>query len=61
MSSEHQSQSEQQPTRGRLAEFSVFIMLAILIWPVMAAGVVGVYSLSIWIGQIIFGPPGPAG
>lgn len=46
------------PPRSRLAEFMVFLVLAILVWPVLAAGIVGAYGFAIWIGQVIFGPPG---
>lgn len=41
------------------AEFLVFAIIAALIWPVVAVGVVGGYGFLVWMYQIIFGPPGP--
>ncbi|MGQ3029238.1 MAG: periplasmic nitrate reductase, NapE protein, partial [Ferrovibrionaceae bacterium] len=35
-----------------------FIILAVLIWPVLAVGVVGGYGFLIWMTQMVFGPPG---
>lgn len=49
------------PPHGRLQELAVFLTLAILIWPVLAAILVGGYGFAIWIFQIVFGPAGPAG
>lgn len=43
----------------RRQEFLAFIVLAILIWPVIAVGVVGGYGFLIWMLQLVFGPPGP--
>lgn len=43
----------------RRREIFAFVFLAILIWPVIAIGVVGGTGLSIWIYQMIAGPPGP--
>ncbi len=41
------------------AEIVAFLMLAVLIWPVIAIGIVGGYGFLIWMSQIILGPPGP--
>jgi nitrate reductase NapE len=41
------------------AEFAVFAIIAALIWPVVAVGVVGGYGFLVWMYQLIFGPPGP--
>lgn len=43
------------------AEFFVFAIIAALIWPVVAVGVVGGYGFLIWMTQLIVGPPGPPG
>ncbi|WP_188607537.1 periplasmic nitrate reductase, NapE protein [Chelatococcus reniformis] len=40
-------------------EIFAFFVLAILIWPILAVGVVGGYGFIIWMLQVIFGPPGP--
>ncbi|MGX5736307.1 periplasmic nitrate reductase, NapE protein [Bosea thiooxidans] len=41
------------------AEIVAFLMLAVLIWPILAVGIVGGYGFLIWMSQIVFGPPGP--
>lgn len=41
------------------AEFLVFSIIAALIWPVVAVGVVGGYGFLVWMYQLVFGPPGP--
>lgn len=46
---------------SRRAELATFIVLAVLIWPVIAVGFVGAYGFAVWMWQIIFGPPGPPG
>lgn len=43
----------------RRRELLVFAVLAVLIWPVVAVGVVGGWGLTVWIYQQIYGPPGP--
>ena len=45
--------------RTRREEITAFIILAVLIWPVLAVGVVGGFGFLIWMYQVIFGPPGP--
>ncbi|HEY2620186.1 MAG TPA: periplasmic nitrate reductase, NapE protein [Acetobacteraceae bacterium] len=46
------------PPRRRL-ELLVFAVLAILVWPVIAVGVVGGWGLAVWMYQQFNGPPGP--
>lgn len=46
-----------QRTRGK--ELLVFVVLAILIWPIVTVGVVGGYGFAVWMYQQIAGPPGP--
>ena len=53
--------STQPAPAGRRAELLVFAIIAALIWPVVAVGVVGGYGFLIWMSQIILGPPGPPG
>ena len=59
-SAKHEAQPETGMT-GRRAELIVFAIIAALIWPVVAVGVVGGYGFLIWMSQIILGPPGPPG
>lgn len=51
----------QNPPATRRAELAVFLVLAVLIWPFIAVGVVGGYGFLVWMWQIVFGPPGPPG
>jgi periplasmic nitrate reductase NapE len=44
---------------GRRRELLAFLVLAVLIWPVLAVGFVGAYGFLVWMWQIVFGPPGP--
>jgi nitrate reductase NapE len=43
----------------RRRELFAFIVLAIVIWPILAVGVVGAYGFVVWMSQLILGPPGP--
>jgi nitrate reductase NapE len=43
----------------RRREILAFIVLAIVIWPILAVGIVGGYGFIVWMSQLIFGPPGP--
>ncbi|WP_089175370.1 periplasmic nitrate reductase, NapE protein [Bosea sp. AS-1] len=47
----------EKPTRR--AETVAFLTLAVLIWPVVAVGVVGGYGFLVWMFQLVLGPPGP--
>ena len=47
--------------RSRRDEVFAFVVLAVLIWPVLAAAVVGGYGFFVWMFQLVFGPPGPPG
>ncbi|WP_410001867.1 hypothetical protein [Tardiphaga sp. 709] len=42
-----------------MSELLVFLTIVVLIWPVVAVGVVGGYGFLVWMTQLIFGPPGP--
>ncbi|MGB6658568.1 MAG: periplasmic nitrate reductase, NapE protein [Xanthobacteraceae bacterium] len=47
------------PRNSRREELFAFLVLAVLIWPAVAVGVVGGYGFIVWMSQIVFGPPGP--
>lgn len=51
----------ENPPAQRRSELAVFFILAVLIWPFIAVGVVGGYGFLVWMWQIVFGPPGPPG
>ena len=44
------------PSRKR-KELTVFLVLAVLLAPVLAVGIVGSFGFSIWMYQLIAGPP----
>ncbi|WP_018185445.1 periplasmic nitrate reductase, NapE protein [Kaistia granuli] len=44
--------------RTKRDEIIAFLILAVVIWPVIAVGVVGGYGFLIWMSQLVFGPPG---
>lgn len=51
--------AEAGQTRTRRDELLAFLILAVVIWPIIAVGIVGGYGFLIWMSQLIFGPPGP--
>jgi periplasmic nitrate reductase NapE len=53
------TQDRAAPLNTRRQELFAFLVLAVLIWPVIAVGVVGGYGFSVWMYQIVVGPPGP--
>ena len=60
MSSDTSSSRERTaPCSSRREELFAFLVLAVLIWPVVAVAVVGGYGFSVWMYQIVVGPPGP--
>ena len=52
--------SDGQPGTRR-EELVSFLLLAVIIWPLIAIAVVGGYGFLVWMYQLIFGPPGPPG
>ena len=53
------SRESATPRYSRREELFAFLVLAVLIWPVVALGIVGGFGFIIWTSQILFGPPGP--
>jgi nitrate reductase NapE len=43
----------------RRRELLAFVTLAIVIWPIIAVGLVGGYGFLVWMTQLILGTPGP--
>jgi nitrate reductase NapE len=39
------------------SEILVFLLLAVVVWPVLTVGVVGGYGFAVWMQQQVFGPP----
>ena len=46
-----------KPQRSR--ELLVFLLLAVLIWPFIAVGVVAGWGFVVWMYYLFTGPPGP--
>lgn len=45
--------------RRRRMEIFAFLFLTVVLIPALAVATVGTYGLSVWIYQMIAGPPGP--
>ena len=60
MASPHSIPTEASVLQRRRTELLVFGVLAVLVWPVAAVGVVGGWGLTVWMYQQVYGPPGPA-
>ena len=43
----------------RRRELLTFVVLAFGIWPLVAVAAVGGFGFSVWMYQIVNGPPGP--
>ena len=43
----------------RRKEILVFVVLAVLVWPIVTVGIVGGYGFAVWMYQQVAGPPGP--
>ncbi len=52
------SDDAERPRRKRMEIFA-FLFLTAVVMPVLAVGVVGSYGLTVWIYQMVAGPPGP--
>ncbi|MCB4822678.1 periplasmic nitrate reductase, NapE protein [Roseicella aerolata] len=50
--------AESTSARRRL-EALAFLVLAVLIWPVIAVGVVAGWGFLVWMYYLFTGPPGP--
>lgn len=44
---------------ARKREIILFLLLAVVIWPFIAVGVVAGWGFIVWMYQMIAGPPGP--
>lgn len=47
-----------QDHQEKADERNTFILLAVVLAPVLAIAVVGGYGFTVWISQLIMGPPG---
>jgi nitrate reductase NapE len=55
--SDTRAQPTTKPQRSR--ELFVFLLLAVLIWPFIAVGVVAGWGFVVWMYYLFTGPPGP--
>jgi len=49
------------PQRRRRMEIFAFLFLTMVLIPALAVATVGGYGLTVWVYQMIAGPPGPPG
>lgn len=42
----------------KVLERNTFVFLAVVLAPVLAVAIVGGYGFTVWISQLILGPPG---
>jgi nitrate reductase NapE len=47
------------PHRRQRHEVTMFLILAVVIWPFVAVAVVGGYGFLVWMYFALTGPPGP--
>jgi len=59
MAGENAPSAVERLPASRRAELLVFILLAVLVWPILAIGIVGGTGFVVWMYQLIAGPPGP--
>jgi nitrate reductase NapE len=45
-------------TPGKWREATMFVVVAFLIWPIIASTFVGAYGLAFWVYFLLSGPPG---
>jgi len=50
---------EGSPMRRRRMEIFAFLFLTVIVMPALAVATVGTYGLTVWVYQMIAGPPGP--
>lgn len=46
-----------EPRNRQRAELTVFLLITVVIFPVLAVGLVAAYGFAVWIWQIFNGPP----
>jgi len=51
--------ADRDVSRKRRMEIYAFLLVTALVMPALAVATVGTWGLSVWIYQIISGPPGP--
>jgi nitrate reductase NapE len=56
-----QTPPERERAIGKSEEILAFVIIVVLVWPVVAIGVVGGYGFLVWMLQLVLGPPGPPG
>lgn len=52
------SLADQQKLQRR-KELLLFLFLVVCLFPLLSIAIVGGYGFTIWIFQMIYGPPGP--
>jgi nitrate reductase NapE len=52
-------QSEEVESGRKKREILTFLILAVLIWPFIAVGIVSGWGFIVWMYYLFTGPPGP--
>jgi nitrate reductase NapE len=47
----------EHPEHTKAWELRMFLFVTVVLAPVVACAIVGIYGFSIWISQILMGPP----
>ena len=53
----HKKHSEQEDSSTRLAEWSTFLFVTLIVFPGLTVVSVGAYGFIVWMMQLINGPP----
>jgi periplasmic nitrate reductase NapE len=56
---DHPTNAAAPSPAARRREVMLFLLLAVVIWPFIAVGVVAGWGFVVWMYQAIAGPPGP--
>ena len=51
--------TDDNKSRARRMEIYAFLIVTAVVMPALAVATVGTYGLSVWVYQLIAGPPGP--
>lgn len=49
---------EELDTSAKRRELQLFLFLTIILFPLLAVGIVAAYGFVVWMWQLVLGPPG---
>lgn len=53
-----ETQTVSPPREQRRKEWRMFLFIVVLLFPILTVALVGAYGFSIWMYQLLMGPPG---